>query len=260
MGRDTMLVSILVYFKKYVVESKEDILTLSEEDKRLLEKWKSMHGQSQPTAKKTVVSSVGHDTLPNDPAAQPVLLQQILVPVEPSENQHQTHFNIVQVTAGTTGIVSVNPISHDCGPTAVNITNTFASEKNTEAAGAMKLCGNVCQTGHNFEHPEINKRPVEAAQISSHQSSIESDHSYYKPSSSQEASGIGLKSSEEPLKSDGWLEALTQRISRSHVDDLTLEQTPRGSGGGYGLGDDFFGEQSNRGGSGTAANGNENET
>ena len=226
----------------------------------MLEKWKGMHGQSQTTAKKTVVSSVGHDTLPNDPVAQTVLLQQILVPVNPSQNQHKTHFNIVQVTAGTTGIVSLNPISQECGPTAVNITNTFTSGKSAEAAGSTKLNDNVCHTDPNFEDPKIDERTLEAAQISLHQSSIESDHSYHKPSSSQETPGTGLKSSEEPLKSDAWLEALTRRISRSHVDDLTLEQTPKGSGGGYGLGDDFFGEQSNRGGTSTAANEIESQT
>ena len=44
------------------------------------------------------------------------------------------------------------------------------------------------------------------------------------------------------------------------MDDLTLEQTPKGSGGGYGLGDDFSGEQSNRGGTSTAANEFESQT
>ena len=45
-------------------------------------------------------------------------------------------------------------------------------------------------------------------------------------------------SSQQQLPSN-WLSVLTQRMSRSHVEDLTLAQTPKGTGAGYGLGVDI---------------------
>ncbi len=36
-----------------------------------------------------------------------------------------------------------------------------------------------------------------------------------------------------------WLDKLTIKIKRSHMEDLTLAQTPKGTGAGYGLGVDI---------------------
>lgn len=45
-------------------------------------------------------------------------------------------------------------------------------------------------------------------------------------------------SSQQQLPAN-WLSVVTQRMSRSHIEDLTLAQTPKGTGAGYGLGVDI---------------------
>ena len=45
-------------------------------------------------------------------------------------------------------------------------------------------------------------------------------------------------SSQQQLPAN-WLNVLTQKMFRSHVEDLTLARTPKGTGAGYGLGVDI---------------------
>ena len=45
-------------------------------------------------------------------------------------------------------------------------------------------------------------------------------------------------SSQQQLPAN-WLNMLTQKMLKSHVGDLTLAQTPKGTGAGYGLGVDI---------------------
>ena len=59
------------------------------------------------------------------------------------------------------------------------------------------------------------------------------DHGYHMKPVAME-----ISSAKNQSEVDSWIDALVQKVARSHVDDLTLSQTPKGSGHGYGLGDD----------------------
>ena len=217
----------------YFVENKEDTLTLSEEDKKLLEKWKTMHGQTQ---KQTHKDNGEQATLPINTVqgaiAQPIVLQQFLVPTQTIsvQNQNQTVFNIVQVPVLTTllnGAESTNIIQDAKNPTAVNSNGTPTKTKNSTKISSAD----------NVHHDSIHSKMDQTALTRASRSSFHSDHTYHKPPIPEDVSHGEMQILDDQLKADEWLNVLTQKVSRSHIDDLTLDGTPKGSGSGYGLGD-----------------------
>ena len=221
------------------------MLTLSEEDKRLLEKWKTMHRQSKTaTTTKTLIDPNDKFKLPIDtvpvPVVQPVLMQQILVPTQTISlpNQNQTLLNIVQVPAETTVTTEVE--------SAVNYKGTIERKTQIGAEGTVgyslerreKMCVSKSTTTAS-EHSKTDEELASTTEGTTCQPPFHRDQYYHKPEMTGALNDVDATVSKEHLRTDTCLDTLTQKMTRSHIDDLTLAQTPKGSGGGYGLGDEL---------------------
>ncbi len=161
---------------------KDDSLTLSEEDKKLLAKWSQMHGQ------KPVVPEI-HAGLAMFPNAS--------IACGPSPKA-TGRSELTQVNMARTDVNA-----HGCvlsGDSVVSSSINSAIEMASPSKSDKVPAQTVVSLDHSYHTRQKNTPPAEDASV------------------------------------DSWIDALVQKVAKSHVDDLTLSQTPKGSGGGYGLG------------------------
>ncbi len=136
--------------------------------------------------------------------------------------------------APTTNPLMVAPDQVNVAPTANPL--LVPSQSDTMSQGQHVLVQNKESILPFMPHGSIEERSQDQALVAGPSNSPQ-----HPPADSPEQlQGMGEPAQSLPTQlPHNWLSQLTKGVSRSHIEDLTLAQTPRGTGGGYGVGLDL---------------------
>ncbi|ELU10584.1 hypothetical protein CAPTEDRAFT_194051 [Capitella teleta] len=190
-------------------------LSLTDADKSLLERWKKL---AQPTQ------------LEEKPEPSNIVLSDTKL-----TNMHNADFMIPQVPVAPSGEPpAALPFVNSTGPSVPFIAYDANQPQNFVSLAQSVLNSSAVNPVVSLSHPfpaliasQNNEQiPVPPAAVSS----VYSDSNVPLSKSEQDKAAGSVTDS---------LSVITKQFKRSHVEDLTLTQTPKGTGGGYGVGFDI---------------------